>query len=72
MIPKDIESELEQYQIQGDNSTILFNWVVFKSSLSENHVDYWKNSLEALLKKKVFKTLADFMVKDIYQVTSRF
>lgn len=68
MIPKQVERDLEQYQMQGDNSVILFIWVVFKATLSEGNFDYCTNALEALFEKKVFTMLKDCLTLNIFQV----
>ncbi|KAF7287395.1 hypothetical protein GWI33_001374 [Rhynchophorus ferrugineus] len=67
LIPKQVEQDLEQYQMQGDNSAILFIWVVFKATLSDDNFDYCTNALEALFKKKVFIMLKDCVTLNIFQ-----
>lgn len=66
-LPKQVESDLEQYQMQSDNSVILLLWVVFKASLSDDHLEYCTNALEALMERKVFKSLSTFLTLDIFQ-----
>ncbi|KAH1022918.1 hypothetical protein HUJ04_012231 [Dendroctonus ponderosae] len=67
MLPKEVETDLERYQVQGDNSSILFIWAVYKSTLSSGYLDYGKTVLELLLDKKVFKSLADCITMNLFQ-----
>lgn len=68
MLPKEIETEVELLQIQGDNGTILFVWSVFKHSLAEEYVDSAKRVLETLFKKKIMKSFAECVTAEMFYV----
>lgn len=70
MLPKEVETDLERYQVQGDNSSILFAWAIYKSTLS-GYSDYGRTVLELLLDKKVFKSLANCITMNLFQVIQR-
>lgn len=68
MLPKEIETEVELLQIQGDNGTILFAWSIFKHSLAEEYVEPAKQVLETLFRKKIIKSFAECVTSEMYHV----
>ncbi|XP_066155556.1 nucleoporin Nup188 [Euwallacea fornicatus] len=67
MLPREIEVDLEQYQVQGDNGVILFIWAIFKSTQTTAHLEYGRSAIEALLHQKVFRSLAKCITSNIFQ-----
>lgn len=70
MLSKNIEKNLELFQIQGDNSIVLFAWAVLKTSISnsEEGMEYCNNIINELIQKKVFRSFHNLLIAKIFNV----
>ncbi|XP_050313935.1 nucleoporin Nup188 [Anthonomus grandis grandis] len=68
MLPNNVEKSMKDHQLQGDNSSILFIWNVFKCTLDpDEHADECNDLLRVLIDKKVFVYLAEFLASNLFK-----
>ncbi|KAL1493269.1 hypothetical protein ABEB36_011353 [Hypothenemus hampei] len=67
MLPAEIEIDLDRYTIQGDNSSVLLIWIVFKSTLPNIDIEQCRRCFDSLLNKSAFKSLAKRITSSIFQ-----